>query len=114
MPCVERTSERVSSRVNRAKEAFLNDRPSGARRENAVVILEETEHALDNSEESDAIRAELQSLRRDFKLDEAPSDPIDDYKTFRDRLESVRYAGRLATQSFTLQEASTSHRKTSA
>ncbi|MEK7994085.1 MAG: AAA family ATPase [Planctomycetota bacterium] len=104
----ELTAERVSARVNRAKAAFLQDRSTEAKREHAFVLFEEIEGALDNSEEADAIRMELQSLRREFKIDEDPAEPINDYARFRELLERMRYAGRLATQSPTLQEVAAS------
>ena len=104
----ELTSERVSARVNRAKTAFLQDRATGAKREHAFVLFEEVENALDNSVEADQIRMELQALRRDFKIDDDPSEPIENYDQFRERLERMRYAGRLATQSSTLQEVAVS------
>jgi hypothetical protein len=104
----ELTSERVSSRVNRAKTAFLQDRSTGAKREHAFVLFEEIESSLDNSEEADEIRTELQSLRRDFKIDEDPTEAIEDYDRFRQRLERMRYAGRLATQASALQEVGAS------
>lgn len=104
----ELTAERVSARVNRAKNAFLQDRASSARREHAFVLFEEIEGALDNSAEADEIRIELQALRRDFKIDDDPAEAIEDYTQFRERLERMRYAGRLATQSATLQEVTAS------
>lgn len=110
----ELTAERVSARVNRAKTAFLQDRSSGAKREHAFVLFEEIERALDNSQEADEIRMELQALRRDFKIDDDPADAIEDYDRFRDRLERMRYAGRLATQSSTLQEVAASQPPTPA
>lgn len=100
----ELTSERVSARVNRAKASFLQDHPTGARREHVFVLFEEIEAALDNSEEADEITRELQSLRRDFRIDDDLTEGVDDYQRFRDRLEQLRYAGRLATQQPTLQE----------
>ena len=103
----ELTSERVSSRVNRAKESFLRDRATGAKREHAFVLFEEIETALDDSEEADQIRLGLQSLRREFKIDDDLNQPIDNFGHFRERLEGVRYAGRLATQDPTPQEAAT-------
>jgi hypothetical protein len=104
----ELTADRVSARVNRAKNAFLQDRADSARREHAVVLFEEIERALDNSAEADAIRLELQALRRDFKIDEDPAQAIEDYRQFRERLEQMRYVARLSTQSPTLQEVTAS------
>lgn len=101
----ELSSERVSARVSRAKASFLQDHPKGAKREHAFVLFEEIEAALDSSEEADQIRVELQGLRREFKIDDDLNTPITEYEAFRERLERVHYAGRLATQQPILQEA---------
>ncbi len=101
----ELTAERVSERVNRAKASFLQDHAIGAKHEHAYVLFEEIEAALDNSEEADQIRLELQGLRRDFKIDDDLGDHIHDYGDFRERLERMHYAGRLATQRAALQES---------
>lgn len=100
----ELTADRVSARVNRAKSAFLQDRSGSAKREHAFVLFEEIERALDNSTEADQIRLELQALRRDFRIDEDPAQPIEEFGRFRERLERMQYLGRLSTQSPTLQE----------
>jgi hypothetical protein len=109
----ELTSVRVSARVNRAKSSFIQDHPVSAKRENVYVLFEEIESALDNSEEADEIKRAIQSLRRDFKIDDQLSEPVEDYRNFLDRLESVRYAGRLATQEPILQEAGFEERSAS-
>lgn len=101
----ELTSERVSARVTRAKASFLQDHATGAKREHAFVLFEEIEAALDSSEEADQIRLELQALRRDFRIDDDLTEAIEEYGLFCERLERVQYAGRLATQDQTLQEA---------
>jgi hypothetical protein len=100
----ELTTERVSARISRAVNAFLQDRTSTARREHAFLLFEELEQSLDNTAESDQIRLVVQSLRRDFKIDEEPTAEIDDFGIFRERLERLRYTERFATQSPTLQE----------
>jgi predicted ATPase len=94
----ELTSERVSQRIDRAKRSFLRDHPSLAKREEAVLLIEEIEAALDDSGESDQVRAELQKLRRDFNLQADVIRPIDDYDKFKEAIERVKYSGRLATQ----------------
>ena len=94
----ELTTERVSRRVERAKQSFFQDHPDGARREHAFVLFEEIEASLDGSQESDHIRAELSGLRRDFKVEDDVTEPIPDYDRFLERLEKLTYAGRLATQ----------------
>jgi predicted ATPase len=94
----ELTGDRVSRRVDRAKNSFLRDHPEEAKREHALVLLEEIEAALDGSLESDEVLIGLQRLRRDFHLDVDVTEPIQEYSRFRDRLDSIKYLGRLVTQ----------------
>lgn len=94
----ELSGDRVSRRVDRAKNSFLRDHPDEAKREQALVLLEEIEAALDSSLESEAVVIGLQRLRRDFRLDVDVTEPIQDYAQFRNRLDSIKYLGRLVTQ----------------
>jgi hypothetical protein len=94
----ELTVDRVSQRVDRAKQAFLQDHPTDARREHAFVLLEDIEDSLDSSLEADEIRTQLRAIRRDFKVEEDITQPVPDYPRFKERLENLKYAGRLATQ----------------
>lgn len=94
----ELASERVSDRLDRARDSFLKDHPGHAKREHAVVLFEEIEMALDDSIESDEIRTELQRLRREFKLKDDLTEEIRDYDQFKHKLQHLRYVGRLATQ----------------
>ena len=91
-------AERVSHRVERAKQAFLRDHPTGARREQAVIALEEIEAALDDSPESDQVKIGMVAIRRDFGLSETAVEMVPSYDSFRDRLDSLKYAGVLAVQ----------------
>ena len=94
----ELTEKRISQRLDRAKDSFIQDHPIAAKREEAHVLLEDIEASLDDSGESDAIRLAIANLRRDFSLTVDMTDPIDDYPTFKEALEKVKYAGRIATQ----------------
>jgi predicted ATPase len=94
----EVATERISRRVDRAKNSFLRDHPERAKREDALLLFEELESTLDNSKESDAVSSELKQLRRDFELETNIGDSIADYERFRNRLEAVSYAGRIASQ----------------
>jgi hypothetical protein len=60
--------------------------------------------ALDDTLESDEVRTALQKLRRDFQLETDMTAPVKEYTKFREGLELVKYAGRLATQEPTLEE----------
>jgi hypothetical protein len=94
----EARGDRVSVRVDRAKKSFILDHPMTATKEQAVILLEEIEAVLDSSQESDAIRAEIQGIRRDFQLGIGLKDVIGDLTEFKLRLDRLKYAGRIATQ----------------
>ncbi len=94
----ERTDERVSQKIDRLKQNFIEDHPASAKREDAIVLFEDIEAVLDDSFESDAIRSVIQNLRRDYKLEVDMVKPIDDYEKFKEGLEQIKYAGRLASQ----------------
>lgn len=94
----ERTDERVSQKIDRLKENFLKDHPVSANREDAIVLLEDIESMLDDSLECDAIRSAIQNLRRDYKLEADMVKPIDNYEKFKEGLEQIKYAGRIASQ----------------
>jgi hypothetical protein len=91
-------SERISSRINRIKRTFLANHPSGARREDVVLFIEEVEAQLDSSLEADEVRLVLRTWVRDFELDDELERPIDDWERFRSGLEGLAYAGTQAVQ----------------
>jgi predicted ATPase len=95
----ERADERVSQRIGRARQAFLQDHPSTAIREQAHVLFEDMAATLDpDSIESDAVRFAIQKVRREFEIDVDMTKPIANFDKFRQALESIRYAARQATQ----------------
>jgi predicted ATPase len=100
--------ERVSSRVERTKRSFLLDHPSAASREQAAILLEDIEVALNVGLESDSIRNEVQRLRREFALEIDLTEPVEQYESIKERLESIRYAGVLASQAVDVTPAKTS------
>ena len=94
----ELSQERVTKKIDRLKKSFLQDNESGATREKAHLLFDDIEASLDNDDEGDAIRSELSKLRRDFDIDNDIAKSISRFDEFKDRLERVKYAGRLATQ----------------
>jgi predicted ATPase len=94
----EVNSEKISSRVNRTKKRFLSDHSQSATREEVSVLIEEIEGQLDQSVESEDVRAEMRDWRREFKLDDDPRSQIDDFSLLRDRLGALAYAGQLKVQ----------------
>lgn len=97
----EQNSVRVSQKVNRLKNGFLQDHPEEATREEAEFVLKEIEEVLDDSRESDFARTTVQNLRREFQLGKDLFQPVPNYANFKIGLEQVRYAGVFASQELT-------------
>jgi energy-coupling factor transporter ATP-binding protein EcfA2 len=94
----EQGTERISSRINRIKRTFFANHPSGARREEAVLLVEEVEDQLDSSLEADAVRLVVRGWVRDFGLDEDLERPIEDWEGFQTELDGLAYAGTQVVQ----------------
>ncbi len=92
------SQDRISRRIDRSIKSFLNDHDSSAKREEAILLLEDIESALDDSEEADIVRTALQKLKRDHDLAEPKPGNIDNYESFTAALSSARYAARNAVQ----------------
>ena len=101
----ELVSERVSHKINRLKNSFVQDHPLTAKREEAHVLFDDMQAALDDGPESDAVNITIMNLRRTFELDDDMTQPIKNYKNFIEALEQIKYAGRLATQDPSFTEA---------
>ncbi len=96
--------EKLSQKVERLKKNFIALHPISARREDAVILLDEIEGILESNIENEAIKEieaiknAIQNLRRDYKLDIEMNNAIHDYTGFQMGLERVKYAGLLASQ----------------
>ena len=88
----ERTVGQVARRFRREKNKFLQDHPHKAAKEDTLVFLETVEEVLDESREADAIRTELNAVRRDFALEDDPAKVVDDYPGLKERLVGIEYA----------------------
>jgi predicted ATP-dependent endonuclease of OLD family len=88
----EITNEKTSAKIKRVKQSFLLDHPSGALRERATLLLEEIEAALDNSVDAEVMKSQIRAMRRDFELDDDPTESIADFDSFRDALEALAYS----------------------
>jgi hypothetical protein len=102
----ELISERVTHKINRLKKSFLQDHPSTAKRENAHVLFEDMVLSLDDGPESDPVRLAIMALRRLHEIDDDMTQPIKDYEKFKEGLELIRYAGRIATQERSSEQSS--------
>lgn len=94
----ELTKERVSMKIKRLKNEFVQDNRSSAPREQAFLLFERIEASLDNSDESDSVRASLLKIEREFNIATEKQLPIDNYEKFKEALEQISYAGKLDTQ----------------
>jgi hypothetical protein len=92
--------ERISSRINRIKRIFQMNYPSGAKREDVLLLIEEVENQLDSDSplEADQVRLALRTWVRDFGLDDELDQPVDDWERFRVALDGLAYAGTQAVQ----------------
>ena len=89
---LERSMERSSSKIERHRKIFLRERPSGATKEQAGLLLERIDMDLDQSLDADAIRNRMIAMKRRFQLDGAPLDPVPDYGNFLNSLSGLKDA----------------------
>lgn len=97
-------SANIQSRIKRAKGRFLADNPEGARREQVTVLIEEIERQLDTSVEAELVIGEMRKWRHQFKLNEDPRSPIEDYRSLVDALNKLTYLPTTAAESPSSQE----------
>lgn len=104
------TEEKLSEKIERLKKSFISAHPISARREDAVILLEEIENLLNDNQDNnsileiDSIKSALNNLRRQYKLESDSNKTIDDYTGFQSGLQRIKYAGLLATQEETFEE----------
>ncbi|RKF23865.1 hypothetical protein [Micromonospora globbae] len=89
---------RREKRMGRIVRGFLDDYQTGATRTLADSRLREIESSLDDSAAHDVFRLGVARLRRDFALRTDPTKPIDDFPSFRQRLEDLTRQERLESQ----------------
>ncbi|WP_329177292.1 AAA family ATPase [Streptomyces sp. NBC_01477] len=87
----ELTTEKTGSKIKRLRKSFLQDHPASATREQATLLLEEIDSALDTSLDAEDFSRQIRTLHRDFALDEEPLEEIADFSAFRDALQSLVY-----------------------
>lgn len=87
----EIASEKTGAKIKRLKRSFMLDHPVSATREEATLLLEDVEAGLDNSVDAEDLKSQIRAVRREFELDDEPTEPIKDYGAFRDALETLVY-----------------------
>lgn len=83
--------EKISSRIKRVKKEFLRTQRGTARREQVVELIEQISSQLDNSLDSEDVRATMRGWRERFKLDEDPRSEVDDYQGLLQAVEVLAY-----------------------
>ncbi|MEU3645224.1 AAA family ATPase [Lentzea sp. NPDC034063] len=87
----EITTEKTGAKIKRLKRSFLRDHPATATREEATLLLEEVEASLDNSVDAEDLKSHIRGMRRNFQLEDEPTEPINDFKAFRRALDTLVY-----------------------
>lgn len=85
------SSEKISSRIKRTHERFIRSHPDGARREHAVLLIEEIEGQLDDSAEAEQLRVTMRGWQNDFKLAEDPRKSVEDFPAFLHAISALTY-----------------------
>ncbi|MEU8632492.1 AAA family ATPase [Amycolatopsis sp. NPDC048633] len=85
--------EKISSRINRIKRDFTRTRPTAARREDVLWLIEEIQSQLDNSSEAEDVRAELSTWAQRFDLAEDPRGQVGDFEGLLKAVRSLAYKG---------------------
>lgn len=89
---------RRSRRLKRTIGGFLRDYPDGSTRDRANTTLKDIESVAGETGHGDALRQQVSSIRRDFKLTTEPLKPVSEYDQFKERLGALEYVERLANQ----------------
>ena len=95
----EQEQDSIASRVNREKTLFFQDHPSTATKADVAVLLERIEDVIDISIEGDTLLAEIRRIRDAMELGQDLNTLIEVNDKLKVRLERLRYAEILASQS---------------
>lgn len=90
--------EKISSKVKRIVKAYKRDNSTSSTKQDAFELFERIEYSLDDGVESDQIRGEMISLRRDFKIDYERREFVEEYPAFISGLERLGTISRFASQ----------------
>jgi predicted ATPase len=93
---LDNLKDRVGKMIDRQQRLFARDNADGANRESGLIILENIQTILDDSLESDAVRAQIIQIRRRFQLNENPTEPIHSYEKFKEQLGALKDAFHIA------------------
>ena len=95
----EREFESIAARVDREKTTFSRDRLPTATKADVAMLLERIQSVVDSSVEGDALLTEIRRIKQDFELHQDLGNQIVDKDALKGRLERLKYAELLASQS---------------
>ncbi len=82
---------RTGSRLNRARQRFLQDHPDGASREDGLLLFEDIGRVLDSSVDAERLRLEMREIEERFEMRSDVIKAIGDYASFKNALASLAY-----------------------
>ncbi|NET44270.1 AAA family ATPase [Okeania sp. SIO2B3] len=95
------TQEHISQKKERLIDSFLQDHPTAARREQAIILFEELEAVLlddDNSVDNEGAMKIIDNLRSVHQLGTDIIKVIEDYESFQQGLKQIKYLEIMASQ----------------
>lgn len=95
---LEILTERIARKVKRAVKAFQTSTLGTPTRDQALLLIEGIERDLVPGAQAEPLRDELRRLRREFHLDEDPSEPLADANGFIERVSASAYLRELESQ----------------
>ena len=93
---LEEASRRAQRRSEQLVRAFLEDHPAGAMRDEVDRLLRDIAASLEDSAGDDAVRHELDRLRKEFRLRVEPLAPVAAFDDLRQRLDALKVMRREA------------------
>ncbi|NEP10054.1 MAG: AAA family ATPase [Symploca sp. SIO2C1] len=93
---MERTKEKASEKVKHLEEGFFNNHPNSANKEDAVVFLTKLKLLLmgDDRFPTEAIKNKIESIERDYELDQNLTERIENYQEFTKDIKSLKFQGK--------------------
>jgi len=87
------STDRISKRINRAKDRFFRFHSAGASREDVILLIEEITSQLDASEEAEEVRSEMRLWYKRFGLDDDVREAVEDIDDLKSALNTLAYTG---------------------
>lgn len=89
----QQMEDRVSTRINRARDRFMRNHAKAAQKQDVLLLEEEISRQLDTSEEAEGVRAAMRRWHRKYALDDDPAEDLANLEEFIAGLKSLAYLG---------------------